>query len=167
MDTASQCPLVIHYGNSSARGRQWLLDKNQSSPVCVRVIFLLPLIDHQFQISQLCWIPEAVWSPLFSTADRMRGWTNYNHLMINENNNSDLAATKQASRWLEVQFLMSIQDNMCCPRPATVDKETHHFNSRADHKQHSLTRDRARSTFEKKMHQGLHKNTVVLSTADN
>lgn len=78
--------------------------KSQSSPVCVSVIFFLALIDHRFQIRQLCWIPEAVWSPLFSTADRMRGWTNYSHLMINENNNSDQAATKQTRAWLEAQF---------------------------------------------------------------
>lgn len=66
--------------------------------------------------------------------------------MINENNNSDQAATKQARGWLEAQFLMSIQGNMRCPRHATVDKETHHFNSHADHKQHSLMHDRASST---------------------
>lgn len=77
------------------------------------------------------------------------GWTNYSLLMINENNNSDQAATQQAKGWLEAQFLMSIQDNMCCRCHATVDKETHHFNSHADHKQDPLMRDRASSTLKK------------------
>lgn len=148
---AGQCLLVIHSVNSFERGRQWLQDKNQSSSVCVSVIFFLALIDHQFQIRQLRWIPEAVCSRPFSTADRMRGWTNYSHLMINENNNSDRAATKQARGWLEAQFLMSIQGNMCCPRRATVDKETRHFNSHADHKQRALKRDRASSGTLKKL----------------
>lgn len=64
-----------------------------------------------------------------------------------------ITLTKQqqqlAKGWLEAQFLMSIQDNMCCRCHATVDKETHNFNSHADHKQDPLMRDRASSTLKK------------------
>lgn len=146
MDTAGQCLLVIHYVNSFEGGRQWLWDKKQNSPVCFSVIFFLALIDYQFQIRQLWWIPEAVWSLLFSTADPMRVGQTTASLWLMRTITLTKQQQQQAKGWLEAQFLMSIQDNMCCRCHATVDKETHNFNSHADHKQDPLMRDRASST---------------------